>query len=227
MRGAKLVGASRHEFTGTPGALAALRQLARPKPAAAEICEFCSVELALGHRHLLEVAVRNIVCVCDPCALRFENVVGGRWKLIPRDARALPDFRVGDAQWDMLGLPINLTFIYRSTTAGKVVALYPSPAGATESLVPVANWEELAAANPILRGMEADVEALLVKRLKLPYEYYLAPLDLCFELVGRIRLHWRGFSGGDKVWQEVDDFFARLKERTQSWKPTKPEEIHG
>jgi hypothetical protein len=41
-------------------------------------------------------------------------------------------------------------------------------------------------------------------------EYYVVPVDVCFELIGLIRLHWRGFSGGDKVWEEVERFFAKL-----------------
>jgi hypothetical protein len=26
-----------------------------------------------------------------------------------------------------------------------------------------------------------------------------------------IRVHWRGLSGGDKVWEEVDKFFSKLR----------------
>ncbi len=188
---------------------ATLRRLARPQ-SPSERCEFCSAAIPPHHRHLLEVASRNIVCACDGCALRFESAVG-RWKLIPRDARPLPDFRIADAEWEALALPINLAFFFYRTPAQKVLAMYPSPAGATESLLPLASWETLVAANPCLARMEPDVEALLVRRLGEAREYYLAPIDLCFELVGLIRLHWRGFSGGDRVWQEIDRFFAKLK----------------
>src|SRR5215471_4339079 len=126
--------------------LATLARLARPQ-AAVEQCEFCSLPLNPVHRHLLEVATLKIICACDPCALRFENVVG-RWKLIPRQARALPQFKLTDAEWDAFALPINLAFVFQSTRLGKLIAMYPSPAGAMESLLPLANWKALAAANP-------------------------------------------------------------------------------
>ncbi|HXA08447.1 MAG TPA: DUF5947 family protein [Chthoniobacterales bacterium] len=176
-----------------------------------EHCELCSVPLGPTHRHLLEMATRRIVCSCDPCALRFENVVGGKFKLIPRDARALPDFQMSDAEWEGLSLPISLAFFFHDTPNEKMAAYYPSPAGATESLLPLTAWEALVVANPVLRDMQADVETLLVNRVEGAREYFLAPIDLCFELVGLIRIHWRGFSGGEDVWREIDGFFARLK----------------
>jgi len=192
-----------------------LRQLAKPGLVPeAERCEFCSLALGAGHRHLVEVSSRKIVCACDPCALRFENAVG-RWKLIPRDARALPAFVLSDVDWEGFALPINLAFFFHSTPAGKVVAMYPSPAGATESLLPLASWEALVTANPPLTRMEPDVEALLINRLGATREYYLAPMDVCFELVGLIRLRWRGLSGGDKVWGEIEGFFNRLREQAR------------
>lgn len=191
---------------------ATLRRFARPTPTG-EQCEFCSSPLNPGHRHLLEVAHRKIVCACEPCALRFENVIG-RWKLIPRDAQALPSFHMSDMEWDGFALPINLAFFFQSTPAAKVVAMYPSPAGATESLLPLGAWQSLVTSNPPLAAMEPDVEALLVNRLGQTGEYYIAPIDVCFELVGLIRLHWRGLSGGDKAWEEVKGFFGRLRTGT-------------
>jgi hypothetical protein len=202
-----------------------LRRLAQGR-SEEERCEFCSVGLSAVHRHLLETATRKIVCVCDPCALRFEGAVG-RWKLIPRDARALPDLQLSDAEWEGLALPINLAFIFHSTPASRTVAMYPSPAGATESLLPLASWERLVAANPVLARMEPDVQALLVKRLGVAPEYYLAPIDLCFELVGLIRLHWKGLSGGGKVWEEIEQFFARLRASAQVISTGKSEAPHA
>lgn len=122
---------SEHE-SGAP--FAALRRLALPK-ARQERCEFCNLDLATEHRHLLEVEKHKLVCVCDPCGLRFQDLVGGRFELVPRDARALPGFCLTDAQWESLALPINLAFFVRSRATGKVRALYPSPAGVTESLL--------------------------------------------------------------------------------------------
>lgn len=172
----------------------------------------CGLTLAHEHRHLL--ATRKIVCSCDPCALRFQDVVGGKFKLIPRAARLLADFQIDDARWDDLALPISLVFFFHDTPTGKLTALYPGPAGVTESLLPLAAWEDLVLANPALARMEPDVEALLVNRVGSAREYFIAPIDVCFELVGLIRLHWRGLSGGTEVWHEIDGFFARLQARS-------------
>ncbi|MGI8889966.1 MAG: DUF5947 family protein [Chthoniobacterales bacterium] len=182
-------------------------------PVQLEHCELCSVRLAPTHRHLLEMATRRIVCSCDPCALRFESVVGGKFKLIPRDAHPLPDFQMTDMEWEGLSLPISLAFFFYDTPNEKMAAYYPSPAGATESLLPLTAWEALVEANSVLRDMQPDVETLLVNRTHDAREYFIAPIDVCFELVGLIRVHWRGFSGGEEVWREINGYFDRLKER--------------
>ena len=95
-------------------------------------------------------------------------------------------------------------------------AVYPSPAGATESLLPLAAWNSLAERNPRLLTMQSDVEAFLVNRVGTKRDYYVVPIDVCFELVGLIRSHWRGLSGGDVVWQQVDSLFARLSANARS-----------
>ena len=190
-----------------------LRRFVREAPADEQIerCELCSVRVPPAHRHLLEMTTRQITCACDACALRFEDVVDGRFKLIPRDPRVIPGFRLDDALWTGLALPINLAFFYRSSAADRVVAMYPSPAGATESQLPLDAWAQLEAKTPALTQMQPDVEALLVNRVGAQRECFLAPIDTCFELVGLIRLHWHGFSGGERVWQEIDAFFERLE----------------
>jgi hypothetical protein len=169
------------------------------------------VTLAPQHRHLLEVASRKIICACDPCALRFQAVVDGKFKLIPRDTRVLTGFRIDDALWEDLALPINLAFLFHDTPAGKITALYPGPAGVTESLLSLTAWEDLVTANPVLSRMEPDVEALLINRVGTARDYLIAPIDVCFELVGLIRIHWRGLSGGTEAWREIDGFFQRLR----------------
>ena len=133
-------------------------------------------------------------------------------KLIPRDVSWLSEFELNDAQWDALALPIGLAFFFRSTPAGRVVAMYPSAAGATESLLSLETWQGLAVDNPVLADMEPDVQALLVNRLGPAPLYFIVPIDLCYELAGLVRVRWRGLSGGDSVWQETRAFFARLTE---------------
>jgi hypothetical protein len=205
--------------SGTRSPIAALRRYAQagsPLAREEERCELCSRPLAAQHRHLLAMPARRIVCSCDPCALSFQNVAEGRFRLIPRDPTSLPDFRMEDAEWENLALPIDLAFVVRCTPGNRVTAFYPSPAGATESLLRLAAWETLVADNPVLATMQPDVEALLVKRVGPTPQYFLAPIDACFELVGLVRLHWRGLSGGARVWDEIEHYFDALGARSRS-----------
>ncbi|MCU1343158.1 MAG: hypothetical protein JWN92_2581 [Candidatus Acidoferrum typicum] len=197
-------------------AFAALRQFAR-KRAFAERCEMCSRELAADHEHLVEPASRKLVCACSACAILFEGQSGAKYKRVPREVIFLQDFQITDGQWDGLMVPIEMAFFFHSTPHGKVIALYPSPAGPTESLLTLDAWTEIAQSNPALSGMQADVTALLVNRVGhgrgASAEYYLVPIDECYKLVGLIRSYWRGLSGGTEVWREIGAFFAALKKR--------------
>jgi hypothetical protein len=197
--------------TESKGGLALLKRLAQ-KPAPVERCGLCDVPLAPEHRHLVEPHSRGIECACTPCALLFEKQTG-RYRLVPRDAIVLRDFAIDDLQWEALGLPINLAFFFHNSAIGKVVALYPSPAGATESQLTLDTWQDIVAQNPRLQNLQPDVEALLVNRIGDTREYFIAPIDRCYELVGIIRRHWRGFQGGDEVWQKISEFFASLRPR--------------
>jgi hypothetical protein len=122
-----------------------------------------------------------------------------------------------DDQWESLRIPINLAFFFHtssSSRSGKVLALYPSPAGAVEALLPLATWPELVEHNTVLRQLQPDTEALLLNRVSSPPRYYRAPIDLCYKLVGLIRANWRGLSGGTEVWEAIERFFATLDERS-------------
>ena len=204
----------------TSRSFAVLRRFAQ-RPGPAERCELCGKPLAGEHAHLLEPATRRIACACDACAIVSSEGASGRYRRIPRRALFLADFCLTDAQWDSLLIPINIAFFYCSTPHERTIALYPSPAGATESLLDLNGWNEVVAQNPILATMESDVEALLVNRLRTgpsrvqDGEYYVAPIDECFKLVGLIRSHWRGLSGGTEVWQEIGQFFISLREKSQ------------
>jgi hypothetical protein len=195
-----------------------LRRFAR-RPSTAERCEMCSQELASSHQHLLDPANRKIICACDACAVLFGNQGSTKYKRVPRRIRFLRDFRLTDSQWDGLMMPINMAFFFRSTPQNRVIALYPSPAGATESLLSFDTWDEIAVENPVLGGMEPDVEALLVNRIGhsrgfADPEYFIVPIDECFKLVGLIRSRWQGLSGGAEVWREIAEFFNELKARS-------------
>ena len=198
--------------------LAALRRFVRRR-APAEQCDLCSAPVGSQHEHLVEPASRKIVCACQACAVLFSGQAGTKYKRVPREGRILNDFDLTDGQWDGLMVPIDMAFFFYSTPLGKLVALYPSSAGPTESLLSLESWEEVAGANPILKKMEPDVEALLVNRVRGAREYYLAPIDECYKLVGLIRANWRGLSGGAEAWKAINDFFAELKTRSKSEPP--------
>jgi hypothetical protein len=195
---------SRSEHDG----FAVLKRLAQ-KPVPVERCGLCNVPLPPEHRHLVQPQSRRIECACDACALLFENQTGN-YRLVPRDAERLRNFSLDDLQWEALELPISLAFFFHNSAMNKTVALYPSPAGATECLLPLDTWAEIVAQNPRLQALQPDVEALLVNRTHTPHQYFLAPIDRCYELVGIIRRHWQGFSGGDVAWARIAEFFASL-----------------
>jgi len=170
------------------------------------------------HPHLIELAQRKLLCTCEACAVLFSGQ-GVKFKRVPRRVRSIPGFNLSDAEWNDLMVPINMAFFFKSSLENRVVALYPSPAGATESLLALESWADIVVRNPILNEMEFDVEGLLVNRLGYSRgysaaEYYLLPIDECYKLVGLIRMHWKGLSGGMEVWQELGGFFANLKTRS-------------
>lgn len=194
---------------------AALRRFARARPPI-ERCELCSAPLAEHHPHLIEPVSRNIVCACDPCALLFDGPARGKYRRVSRSVRLLATLHMTDAQWDNLLIPINMAFFFRSSVTGGVTALYPSPAGAVESLLPLDAWDEIVQDNPVLNHLQPDIEALLVNRIGhgrsvTHAEYYIAPIDECYGLVGQIRANWKGLSGGAEVWEGIARFFDRLR----------------
>ena len=194
-------------------AFGALQQFAR-RPAAKERCDLCGAAVPEQHAHLLETAKRILVCACPACAFLFGES-GQRYRRVPTRALVLEDFRLSDAQWDSLLVPINMAFFYRKGMEDKVIAVYPSPAGATESQLTLETWRQIETENPPLQSMEPDMEALLVNRLGeqrgFPaHRYFLVPIDQCFKLVGLVRMHWRGLSGGSELWEHLQEYFAGL-----------------
>ena len=186
--------------------------------AAQEHCDLCGEPIPPEHRHLMEVPTREMMCACRPCSILFDSEAAseGRYRLIPDRHLFLENFEMSDAQWENLRIPVDMAFFFYSAPAEKVVAFYPSPMGPTESLLKLDAWQELERCNPVLKGMERDVEALLVNRARGAREHFLVPMDKCYGLVGLIRMRWRGFSGGQEVWEEIGRFFKELRERSKT-----------
>jgi len=188
----------------------------RPQVPAGERCELCGVGIPGDHRHLVSLESRSLLCVCRPCFLLFtaRGAAGGKYRAVPERCLFAPGLRLSEEQWERLQIPVSIAFFFHNSSLGRTVAFYPSPAGATESLLPLPTWDEVLRANPLLQGLEPDVEALLVYKRPDGCECYVAPIDACYELVGRIRRRWKGFHGGEEAWQEIDAFFAALRSRS-------------
>ena len=200
----------------TPVASPRLRRLAQPPPAPArtpppveERCDLCNESIGAHHRHLLDLDDRRLLCVCQACRILFEQRAagGGHLRLVPERRLRLDGFELDDARWSSLRIPVDMAFFFASTPAGRVVALYPGPMGATESQLDLSAWDDVVAANPVLTEMEPDVEALLVHRAG---DQFIVPIDRAYGLVGTIRQTWKGLAGGNEVWREIARFFDEL-----------------
>lgn len=197
-----------------PDVVAQLRRLAGngPAPVAeAERCDLCGAELAEDHRHLLHLDERRILCACEPCvAMR-----SGDGPYRPTGVRLLwlEDFDLPEELWASLRIPIGLAFFMRSSSAERVVGMYPSPAGATECELELSAWEDLCAANPVLESLDEDVEGLIVNRMGEPHQFAIAPIDECYRLVGTIKANWEGISGGGAVEWVVPAYFEEIRRR--------------
>ena len=153
------------EVASDPAPLATLRRFVRQR-VPAERCELCGKGLAPEHAHLVRPEGRQLVCACDPCAILFVGAGASAYKRVPRRVLRLTDFALTDEQWDALMIPIDLAFFVYSSPAGQMTAVYPSPAGPTESLLQFTTWRDIAAGHPRLESLVPDVEALLVNRVR-------------------------------------------------------------
>jgi hypothetical protein len=171
---------------------------------------------------VLDLERRAVQCACAACALLFERpgAARGRFRAVPERVLAAPGWVMPEEDWAALEIPVRLAFLLRSSAAGRWVAVYPSPAGPTESALPPDAWARVAASCPLAPLVEPDVEALLLRGGEArggggPLSCLLAPVDRCYALVGIVRRSWRGFDGGDEVRREIEVFFAELSARAR------------
>jgi hypothetical protein len=202
-----------HHGEGSPtDVLSALKRFTRMR-APTERCELCSAPVDSVHQHLLDRHSKQIACACDACSILFCDQQSGKYLRVPREVHELNDFAFSDLQWEEMRLPINLAFFYRGAD-GRMIAMYPSPAGAIESRIDLARWDEQVAKHPRLLAMQPEVEALIVNRVSAEPMYFIAPIDECYRLTGIIRTNWRGLSGGTDVWAAITEFFCDLKRKS-------------
>lgn len=193
----------------------------RPSAPPGSVCDMCGEQIAEDHPHVVNLDGRRLMCTCRGCYLLFssEGAGGGRFRQVPNTYAHDPEFTLTQAQWDGLQVPVSMAFFFHNSYLGEVVALYPSPAGATESTLPLDAWGEIVTANPSLAAAQPDVEAILVRKPKpteggaADFECYLVPIDVCYELVGRVRMLWKGFDGGQELWADLDLFFEEIARR--------------
>jgi Family of unknown function (DUF5947) len=197
----------------------------QPKPRPGERCELCTALIPDEHGHVVDLESRALMCACRPCYLVFapQGAGGARFRAVPDRYVSFPDFSLSATQWDALQIPVGVAFFFMNSALDHVAAFYPSPAGATESLLSLDSWSEIVAANPDLGTLQPDVEAFLVRSADrqsgraqsdtTQAECYLVPIDVCYELVGQLRRLWKGFDGGTEAHAALDAFFDRVRDR--------------
>jgi Family of unknown function (DUF5947) len=192
-----------------------------PAQPGAEKCELCATEVPAEHGHVADLETATLACACRACYLLFTQPAAGRgrYRAVPDRYLADPDRTLTVAQWDELEIPVGLAFFLKSSSADRITGFYPSPAGVTECILDLAAWERLTAEYPLLGTPEPDVEAALICRTDGGVGYFLVPVDACYELAGRMRLHWRGFDGGAEARASIDDFLATVRSRARAYRP--------
>ncbi|MFC8273055.1 DUF5947 family protein [Streptomyces sp. NPDC057271] len=202
-----------------------LRRFTSPRPPREERCELCGAQLAdERHRHLVDIDKRALACACGPCAQLMDGSGGsqGRFRAVPGRFLVDPAHRIDDQAWESLRIPVSVAFVFRNSALDRPVALYPSPAGATESELEEASWRSVLDATRLAALLEPDVEALLLRRHDGRTECFLVPIDLCYELVGRMRLLWQGFDGGAEARADLDALFAHVRGRAREPQGSRP-----
>jgi hypothetical protein len=201
-----------------PGALQVLDRIRTrsARPTTDERCELCAAPIAGRHQHVVNLESRGLLCVCRPCHLLFvgRGAGAGKYRAVPDRRLALEGFELTPRTWDRLQIPVSVAFFFVNSVMGRVAAFYPSPAGATESLLPLDAWDRIVADNPVVAALEPDVEALLLRRTSRGTACFVVPIDDCYELVGLLRTRWRGFDGGQDAHDAIDAFFEGLADRS-------------
>lgn len=203
-------------MTSSSQALEVLARFRKPRPRPGERCDMCSTEIPEEHAHVVNLESRNLMCACRPCYLLFlpGGAGGGHYKAVPTRVVALPEGTLSKGDWEGLQIPVGMAFFFFSSTTNQVHGFYPGPAGATESLLPLDFWPRLHDADPTLETVEADVEAVLVRvPAQAEPESYLVPIDACYELVGYLRMLWKGFDGGAEARQTIEEYFEGVRAR--------------
>jgi hypothetical protein len=199
------------------GVTPAETMLAAARTVPEETCEFCAAEVPGTHAHVADLEHSSLMCACRACYLLFTHSQAGkgRYRSVPDRYLTDPAHPVGPGEWEALEIPVGLAFFLRSSGQDAVTAFYPSPAGATECRLDLAAWDRMADAHPLLAAAAPDVEATLISRSDAEVECFVVPIDACYELAGRMRLHWRGFDGGAEARESIAEFLGQVRGRAR------------
>ena len=203
-------------MTSTLEVLSRIRTGRAAPESAGERCEMCAEPVADEHQHVVNVAARQLMCVCRACYLLFTDAGANlRYRAVPDRFLSFPDFGLGRREWEALQIPVGVAFFFRNSALDRTVAFYPGPAGAAESELDMATWAA-ASCDPRVGLLADDVEAMLVRAPEnaADPECFLVPIDVCYEFVGGLRLLWRGFDGGAQARDFIDGFFAGVAGRS-------------
>lgn len=201
-----------------------LRRFLTERASQPERCELCAVTVPDDHRHLVDTDKRALVCACAPCAMLMEQpgAAAGRFRTVPSRYLTDPGHRLDESTWDALRIPVGVAFLFHNAALDRLVALYPSPAGATESELDPTTWTEVLGGSRLAALLEPDVEALLLRHTEGHRACHLVPIDICYELVGRMRLLWQGFDGGAEARAALEAFFADVSRRVRPVNEAEP-----
>ena len=156
---------------------------------------------------------RRILCACATCWAQRS----GDPNLRPTGSRVvwLEDFSLPDELWARLEVPIGLSFFMYSSSVEAMVAMYPSPAGATESELKLDGL-----GGPARRSIRSSSRSSPTPRRSSSTgcpdqpSYVIAPIDECYAPRRRVKVNWEGISGGDAIERAVPTFFERLRQRS-------------
>ena len=173
----------------------AFRHLVR-KRVPEESCDLCSAPLDSKACPPSRRRATQVMCACTPCAVLFTDSMTRFRGISSADVRHLPDCCLTHEDLGGVGYSDQSCFCVSFQRDRADDCLISKPWGRNRASLPADVWEEIVTHEPRLAKMQDDVQAFLVNRLAEPYQYYMAPIDKCFELVGTVRLYWKGFTGG-------------------------------
>ena len=127
-----------------------------------------------------------------------------------------PNFEMTDGQWESLMIPINWPSSFAPASRTERSRSIPARRARLNRCCRSTHGQRSS------RAIRVCIHSSPTSRLcsSIAYghahgltraEYYIAPIDECYKLVGLIRTNWKGLSGGTEVWDEVGRFFAELR----------------